>query len=492
MQVTDKVTLNLSGEELFAPIFARQGDLNSRIVEATLQFGEALYEIPENTKVVVTYRSANGKNDIHDGAVSGANTVTFPLIPLLLSAPGRARCDVELYNSGDMLGTGLLYVDVTPIAAKSGALEASPEYQTFVDAIADMTNKTADADEAINNANTAAEAANTAAQNASEKATAAQAAADAANTAKAGADAAAGRANTASEGADASAQAALDAAAKAEAAAEGAVSAMQVKYPPVVHQITESTTTLPVTIPGGITPTVDDLVSVYLNGHLLIEEQDYTRAADAQSITFTTPIPPAADGELVREVAIQTQKQVVTTGDSLTAEAMLAFMASKGQPDGLAGLGADGKLAQMPTAADVGAIPLIAEGQWEPTVVDMIAGTDGNTYSQRSGNYIVIGKLCFCRFDILISTRTTNSEWSASNAVVGIRGLPIIPHLSTGATDSAYSMTTLVSPKTGAEKKLYSTGLGYSSIIFNGTAALWCKDTGDGLYLKGAVAYPIA
>lgn len=328
MQVTDKVTLNLSGEELFAPIFARQGDLNSRIVEATLQFGEALYEIPENTKVVVTYRSANGKSDIHDGAVSGANTVTFPLIPLLLSAPGRARCDVELYNSGDMLGTGLLYVDVTPIAAKSGALEASPEYQTFVDAIADMTNKTADANEAINNANTAAGAANTAAQNASEKATAAQAATDAANTAKAGADAAAGRANTAAEGADASAQAALDAAAKAEAAAEGAVSAMQVKYPPVVHQITESTTTLPVTIPGGITPTVDDLVSVYLNGHLLIEEQDYTRAADAQSITFTMPIPPAADGELVREVAIQTQKQVVTTGDSLTAEAMLTFMAT--------------------------------------------------------------------------------------------------------------------------------------------------------------------
>lgn len=272
MQVTDKVTLNLSGEELFAPIFARQGDLNSRIVEATLQFGEALYEIPENTKVVVTYRSANGKSDIHDGAVSGANTVTFPLIPLLLSAPGRARCDVELYNSGDMLGTGLLYVDVAPIAAKSGALETAPMYQTFVDAIADMTNKTADADEAINNANTAAEAANTAAQNAAEKATAAQAAADAANTAKAGADAAAGRANTAATGADTAADSASAAATRATTAAEEAEKVI----------------------------------------------------ADVS-------------GELGNIVDTQISGQ-------------------KGQPNGIASLDNSGKLVQMPTAADVGAV----------------------------------------------------------------------------------------------------------------------------------------
>lgn len=264
MQVTDKVTLNLSGEELFAPIFARQGDLNSRIVEATLQFDEALYEIPENTKVVVTYRSANGKSDIHDGAVSGANTVTFPLIPLLLSAPGRARCDVELYNSGDMLGTGLLYVDVTPIAAKIGSLEASPEYQTFVDAIADMTNKTADADEAINNANTATEAANTAAQNAAEKATAAQAAADAANTATGAANTAAGAANTAAGSANSAATRATTAAEEAER------------------------------VIADVSGELGDIVDTQISGQ-------------------------------------------------------------KGQPNGIASLDSSGKLAQMPTAADVGA-----------------------------------------------------------------------------------------------------------------------------------------
>lgn len=294
MQVTDKVTLNLSGEELFAPIFARQGDLNSRIVEATLQFDEALYEIPENTKVVVTYRSANGKSDIHDGAVSGANTVTFPLIPLLLSAPGRARCDVELYNSGDMLGTGLLYVDVTPIAAKSGALEASPEYQTFVDAIADMTNKTADADEAINNANTAAEAANTAAQNADEKATAAQTAADAANTAKAGADAAAGRANTAATGADTAANSASAAATRATTAAEEAEK--------VISDVS---------------------------------------------------------GELGNIVDTQISGQ-------------------KGRPNGIASLDSSGKLVQMPTAADVGAL-----------ATDTIAaGSNSNGYWRQIGDTV--------------------------------------------------------------------------------------------------------
>lgn len=283
MQVTDKVTLNLSGEELFAPIFARQGDLNSRIVEATLQFDEALYEIPENTKVVVTYRSANGKSDIHDGAVSGANTVTFPLIPILLSAPGRARCDVELYNSGDMLGTGLLYVDVTPIAAKSGALETAPMYQTFVDAIADMVKKDADVDEAINNANTAAGTANNAAQNANEKAAAAQAAADAASAATSAANTAAGAANTAAGSANTAAESASSAATRATTAAEEAEK--------VIADIS-----------GEINNIVDTKIS----------EQ-------------------------------------------------------KGQPNGIASLNGSGKLAQMPTAADVGARP----NTWLPKPADI-------------------------------------------------------------------------------------------------------------------------
>lgn len=287
MQVTDKVTLNLSGEELFAPIFARQGDLNSRIVEATLQFDEALYETPENTKVVVTYRSANGKSDIHDGAVSGANTVTFPLIPLLLSAPGRARCDVELYNSGDMLGTGLLYVDVTPMAAKSGALEKSPEYQTFVDAIADMTNKTADADEAINNANTAAGAANTAAQNAAEKATAAQAAADAANTAT-------GAANTAAEAANTAAGSANSAATRATTAAEEAEKVI-----------------------ADVSGELGDIVDTQISGQ-------------------------------------------------------------KGQPDGIASLDSSGKLVQMPTAADVGALAVDA----------ITTGSNSNGYWRQIGDTV--------------------------------------------------------------------------------------------------------
>lgn len=227
MQITDKITLNLSGEEVFAPIVAHQGDLDSRVVECALQKDGVPYTIEEGTTARATYNSAAGVSDIHDAEITG-NAVIVPLIPSLLASPGDARCDVLLSKGGAVVGTGRFTVLVSPAAAIGQDLEKSPEYQSFVAALADKDQWKEETVEAISKATAATEGANTAAQAANDAAASAdaakQAALDAAGTAATAAETAntaANGANTAKAQAEEAAQSAQTAAARANEAADG-------------------------------------------------------------------------------------------------------------------------------------------------------------------------------------------------------------------------------------------------------------------------------
>lgn len=227
MQITDKITLNLSGEEIFAPIVAHQGDLDSRVVECTLQKDGLPYTIEEGTTARATYRAASGVSDIHDAEIVG-NAVVVPLIPSFLASPGTAHCDVLLSKGGAVVGTGRFAVLVSPAAAVGQDLEKSPEYQSFVSALADADQWKADTAEAISKATEATEGANAAAQGANAAASSVDAAKQAALDAAQSATAAAGSANTAASGADTAktqaeeaAQSAQTAAARANEAADG-------------------------------------------------------------------------------------------------------------------------------------------------------------------------------------------------------------------------------------------------------------------------------
>lgn len=227
MQITDKITLNLSGEEIFAPIVAHQGDLDSRVVECTLQKDGLPYTIEAGTTARATYRAASGVSDIHDAEIVG-NAVIVPLIPSLLASPGDARCDVLLSKGGAVVGTGRFTVLVSPAAAIGQDLEKSPEYQSFVAALADKDQWKEETVEAISKATAAAEGANTATQAANDAAAsvdaAKQAALDAAGTAATAAETAntaANGANTAKTQAEGAAQSARTAATRANEAAEG-------------------------------------------------------------------------------------------------------------------------------------------------------------------------------------------------------------------------------------------------------------------------------
>lgn len=89
-----------------------------------------------------------------------------------------------------------------------------------------------------------------------------------------------------------------------------------------------------------------------------------------------------------------------------------------GAAGGLAGVGDAGQIAPMPTAADVGAVPIetIQVGTWTPTLLG--SGGGNCTYSDQTGNFINIGKLCFAQF------RVSAGNVSTLSGSLYIGGLP--------------------------------------------------------------------
>lgn len=91
----------------------------------------------------------------------------------------------------------------------------------------------------------------------------------------------------------------------------------------------------------------------------------------------------------------------------------------KGTANGVATLGANGKLVQMPTASDVGALDesIIQSGTWTPVIY---GGTTAGscTYTQQWGEYYKIGKMCYVSFRIGFNSP------AGMSGTLGIKGFP--------------------------------------------------------------------
>ena len=101
----------------------------------------------------------------------------------------------------------------------------------------------------------------------------------------------------------------------------------------------------------------------------------------------------------------------------------------KGQPNGLASLDSSGKLVQLPTLADLGLT--ISQGEWTPTLF-AYAGTTNPTvsYNSQRGYYYRIGNLVHIIFSI------TGNITQLGNGNAGIKGLPseLLPQMASPVT----------------------------------------------------------
>lgn len=191
---------------------------------------------------------------------------------------------------------------------------------------------------------------------------------------------------------------------------------------------------------------------------------------------------PTADYALAADLAA-TNSELANKANQAELKSLIE---SKGKPSGIATLNSSGKLAQMPTAADVGAIALTSEGSWTPEVIEMLNSTGGCTYTSRAGHYIRIGKLTLVTFDVVNKTKPTgNDNWN-NYVQVCIKGMPG----PLARQNQAYSMGARVVLKAGDAPIAASTHLAYSTIAFTiPSGSLSTDKLGNGFELNGSIAY---
>ena len=219
MTYETNITLDLSGEQYNPPVTAMQGDKDSRYIIATLTaFGQP-YTIPTGATARISVIKPHGECVLNDAQIEKGN-VKILLTEQMLIDSGIARGEVMLFQGTALLSSAVFDLIIQEAAYDRDAIESTPEYNTFVDALAKMQGLTEEVQQATEEATMQAayakkqgdyakgqgNEAKTQAASAKAQASAAQAAAGKANTAASAANSAATSANSATDRANTAAE----------------------------------------------------------------------------------------------------------------------------------------------------------------------------------------------------------------------------------------------------------------------------------------------
>ena len=219
MTYETNITLDLSGEQYNPPVTAMQGDKDSRYIIATLTAQGQPYTIPAGATARISVMKPHGECVLNDAEIE-ENRVKILLTEQILIDFGIARAEVILFQGDKALSSAVFDLVIQEAAYDRDAIESTPEYQTFVDALAQMQGLTEDVEEVVENAATQAAYAKTQGDYAKAQGDAAKTQAASAKTQASAAQTAAGKANTAATSANNAATSANNAANRANTAAD--------------------------------------------------------------------------------------------------------------------------------------------------------------------------------------------------------------------------------------------------------------------------------
>lgn len=211
MNVTDRITLNLSGDNRLTRVYSKQGDINSRVIECNFEYNGMPYTLPTGALARVWLQKPDGKQVVNDSSVSG-DKVVIALTQQMLAFAGDAQCEIQLYHTDSMLSSAVFTVVVSPSSGSRAIVESSPQYEAFENGLLHISQSLADAAQAVKDAGAATKEANDAASRADTATGKANTAASAATNAASKADTATGKADTATAAAEVAAATALEAA----------------------------------------------------------------------------------------------------------------------------------------------------------------------------------------------------------------------------------------------------------------------------------------
>ena len=132
--IKQTVTLDLAVKTSPPIVHAKQGDKASREVICMLANQGVPYTPEEGVTANVALRKPDGMVVLNPATIEGT-TAKFTLTQQMLIKSGAATCEIQLINADQLLSTAVLIVMIEPSACDMDAIESSPEYQTFVEAL---------------------------------------------------------------------------------------------------------------------------------------------------------------------------------------------------------------------------------------------------------------------------------------------------------------------------------------------------------------------
>ena len=123
-----KINVEMSGDTKRYLVSAKQGDKSTRHVIATLLNDGALYEIPEEARVIANIEKPDGKHVYNDCDFSGA-VVTLVLTNQILAVAGTAFCDIEVRSPDNeqVITSASFTIEIEKTQRNADAIESCNE-----------------------------------------------------------------------------------------------------------------------------------------------------------------------------------------------------------------------------------------------------------------------------------------------------------------------------------------------------------------------------
>ena len=158
IRIITEISLEVTKPNIIQAIVAKQYDMNTRFIKATLVDGDNVVEIPKRTdgsiKVVINAERPDGTKDSFEGEVNGEDdTVTVPLHSWMLELDGTVICDISIIDTkaddNKKLTTTSFTLLVEKAAYGGSDITNDPQYDVLVSLLETCNTASVVAEEAL-------------------------------------------------------------------------------------------------------------------------------------------------------------------------------------------------------------------------------------------------------------------------------------------------------------------------------------------------------
>lgn len=135
-QITKAVNVDVAMENLPLRVVAKQNDIDSRFLKATIRNEGVKIDVPSDAAVKINVMRADKKSGAFVGTVNSDGTVTVPLTDWVLGCAGIARCSISIIGPDEQKLTSTAFVlDVDAAECPGADVTESGNYEARVAAL---------------------------------------------------------------------------------------------------------------------------------------------------------------------------------------------------------------------------------------------------------------------------------------------------------------------------------------------------------------------